>query len=188
MKKNGTTSKAKTKKAAAASDDQETLLHELLHDEIKDIYWAEKHLVKTLPKMKKAACSEELQQAFAEHLEVTKEHVSRLEKVFELLGHKVQAKKCDGMDGLTKEGENIIEDTDEGTATRDAGLIIAAQKVEHYEIATYGSLAQLARTLGKTDVADILETTLQEEKETDQRLTQIAESHINYESSQEVEA
>lgn len=163
------------------------MLKEFFQDELKDIYWAEKHLVKTLPKMRKAATSPQLQAAFEDHLAVTQTHVGRLEQVFELLGKKAQGKKCDAMDGLTKEGEGIIEDTEKGTATRDVGLILAAQKVEHYEIATYGGLAQLARTLGLNEIAEILETTLAEEKETDQLLTQIAESSVNYDAREENE-
>ncbi len=177
-------SKGKSKKAAAVND---SLLEEFFHGELKDIYWAEKHLVKTLPKMQRASSSEELRNAFAGHLEVTKEHVARLEEAFEMIGQKPQAKKCDAMEGITKEGESIIEETREGTATRDVGLIMAAQKVEHYEIATYGALAQLARTLGKNDVADLLNTTLNEEKETDEHLTEIAENSINYEAAGENE-
>lgn len=161
-------------------------LKEFFVDELKDIYWAEKHLVKTLPKMQKAATSEELKTAFADHLEATKGHVTRLEQAFELMGEKAQAKKCEAMEGITKEGESIIEDTEAGTATRDVGLVLAAQKVEHYEISTYGGLAQLARTLGNDDVAEILENTLSEEKEADQLLTSIAEEHINYEAAEEV--
>lgn len=163
------------------------MLEEFFADELKDIYWAEKHLVKTLPKMKKAATSPELQQAFEDHLQVTMEHVSRLEEVFELMGKKPQAKKCDAMAGITEEGAGIIEETEKGTATRDVGLILAAQKVEHYEIATYGGLAQLARTLGYDDVAEILEATLADEKEADELLTGIAENDVNYEASQEEE-
>jgi len=144
------------------SEETRSMLRDFFKDELKDIYWAEKHLVKTLPKMQKAATNEELKNAFADHLEQTKEHVSRLEQVFELLGEKAQAKKCDAMEGLTKEGEGIIEDTEEGTSTRDVGLILAAQKVEHYEISTYGSLAQLATTLGIDKAAKILRTTLEE--------------------------
>jgi ferritin-like metal-binding protein YciE len=166
---------------------QDSMLADFFHDELKDIYWAEKHLVKALPKMQKAATSEELGAAFADHLEVTKEHVARLEKVFELLGHKPQAKKCEAMDGLTKEADSIVEDTEEGTATRDVGLIMAAQKVEHYEIATYGGLHQLAQTLGYDEAAEILGTTLAEEKETDEKLTSIAENDVNYEASVEEE-
>ena len=170
------------------SDETRSMLRDFFKDELKDIYWAEKHLVKTLPKMQKAATNEELQNAFAEHLQQTKEHVSRLEQVFELLGEKAQAKKCEAMEGLTKEGESIIEDTEEGTSTRDVGLILAAQKVEHYEIATYGSLAQLATTLGLDKIAKILQTTLAEEKQTDSNLTEIAESKVNHMSLEEAEA
>jgi ferritin-like metal-binding protein YciE len=160
-------------------------LEEFFIDEIKDIYWAEKHLVKTLPKMQKASSSAELQNAIGDHLEQTKEHVSRLEQIFVLLGQKPQAKKCDAMEGITKEGEGVIEDTEDGTATRDVGVILAGQKVEHYEIATYGGLAQLARTLGHDDAAEILETTLAEEKEADELLTSIAENNVNYQAEQE---
>jgi len=166
---------------------KDNLLEEFFVDEIKDIYWAEKHLIKTLTKMKKAATTPELQQAFADHLEVTREHVTRLEEVFELLGEKAVAKKCDAMEGITKEGESIIEDTEEGTATRDVGLILAGQKVEHYEISTYGGLAQLARTLNHEDVAEILEKTLSEEKEADKLLTSVAENSVNYEAAGESE-
>lgn len=181
-KKNTSTNKAKS--TASVSKDK-SMLEDFFNDEIKDIYWAEKHLTKVLPKMQKAATSGELKQAFADHLETTKEHVSRLEKVFELLGKKPQAKKCDAMAGITEEGSGIIEETEKGSATRDVGLILAAQKVEHYEIATYGGLAQLARTLGKNDVAKILAQTLSEEKEADELLTEIAENNINVEASEE---
>ena len=160
-------------------NDKHSKLEEFFHDEIKDIYWAEKKLVQTLPKMAKAATSKDLKNAFTEHLVQTKEHVVRLEQVFDLLGHKPQAKKCDAMAGITEEGASIIEDTEDGTSTRDVALILAGQKAEHYEIATYGGLAQIAKTLGYRDVAKILETTLQEEKKTDQTLTQLAESNVN---------
>jgi ferritin-like metal-binding protein YciE len=163
-------------------------LAEFFVDEIKDIYWAEKHLVKTLPKMQKAASSEQLKHAFGEHLETTKEHVVRLENIFEILGEKAEAKKCEAIEGITKEGESIIDDTEKGTPTRDVGLILAGQKVEHYEISTYGGLSQLARTLGHRDVSDILESTLKDEKKADDLLTSIAEKHINYEAVAEIEA
>ena len=166
---------------------KDSMLREFFIDEVKDIYWAEKHVVTTLPKMKKAATSEELQQAFATHTEQSKTQVERLEKVFELLGEKAQAKKCDAMAGIIEEGESIISDTKEGTATRDVGLILAAQKVEHYEISTYGGLHQLATTLGLTDVADLLKETLEEEKQTDVLLTKIAENSVDYEAAEEVE-
>lgn len=164
---------------------QSSLLQELFLDELKDIYWAEKHLMKALPKMAKAATSDELRQAFTDHLEATNGHVARLEEAFGILAEKVQAKKCEAMAGLTKEGDGIIEDTEKGTLTRDVGLIMAAQKVEHYEIATYGSLAQLAKTLGKNDLADLMVKTLEEEKEADQLLTSIAENNINVEAKGE---
>ncbi len=169
-------------KSAKANDSK---LEEFFHDEIKDIYWAEKKLVQTLPKMAKAATSEDLKTAFTEHLAQTKEHVARLEQVFELLGHKPQAKKCDAMEGITEEGASVIEDTEDGTSTRDVALILAGQKAEHYEIATYGGLAQIARTLGHDDVAKILTTTLQEEKKTDEMLTRLAESSVNQDASAE---
>ena len=186
MKRNGTNSKSASKKENAGAGHNDSMLKAFFVDEIKDIYWAEKHLVTTLPKMKKAAHSAELQNAFEEHLQVTKEHVTRLEDVFDQLEEKPQAKKCEAMEGITKEGESIIEDTGEGTATRDVGLILAAQKVEHYEISTYGGLAQLAITLGLTDVAKILAKTLAEEKEADESLTAIAESGVNYEATEEI--
>ena len=178
-----------TKKMPARATEKVTdsRLTEFLHDEIKDIYWAEKHIVTALPKMKKAATSQELKDAFEEHLEVTKGHIERLEKVFSLLGAKPQAKKCDAMEGILKEGTSIIEDTKEGTATRDVGLIIAAQKVEHYEISTYGGLRQVATTLGLDDVAALLEETLTEEKEADTALTGIAEQGVNYDAAAEQE-
>jgi ferritin-like metal-binding protein YciE len=164
-----------------------SLLEEFFVDEIKDIYWAEKHLVKTLPKMQKASNSEELKEAIGDHLEQTKEHVTRLEQVFQKLGKKAQAKKCEAMEGITKEGDEIIENTEDGTATRDVGVIMAGQKVEHYEIATYGGLIQLARTLGHEDIAGILETTLKEEKKADELLSSVAENNVNYEAVTEDE-
>ncbi len=172
-------------KSAGNSEDMESALHDFFLDGIKDIYWAEKHLTKALPKMAKAATSEELQEAFQTHLEQTKGHITKLEKVFQLLDEKVQAKKCDGMEGLVKEGEKCVEETEDGTMTRDAGLIVSAQKVEHYEIASYGSLAQLARTMGHDDVAEILGQILDEEKDTDVLLTGLAESHINIQATHE---
>lgn len=174
-----------TAKKSDSPENVDSMLQEFFADELKDIYWAEKHLVKALPKMQKAATTEELQKAFADHLGQTREHVSRLEKVFEILGKKAQAKKCDAMEGLVKEGESIIEDTEDGTATRDVALIMAGQKVEHYEIATYGALTQLAHTLGYEEVADILGQTLDEEKKADSLLTQIAEHNVNYEATLE---
>ena len=162
-------------------------LEEFFTDELKDIYWAEQHLVKTLPKMKEASSFGPLKSAIGEHLEQTKEHVTRLEQIFGMLGQEAEAKKCDAMAGITEEGEGIIGDTEDGTATRDVGVIIAGQKVEHYEIATYGGLIQIAKTLGHDDVAQLLATTLQEEKEADELLTSIAENNVNYQALEEHE-
>lgn len=160
-------------------------LLELFKDGIMDIYWAENHLVKNLHKMIAAATSEKLKSTITTHLEETKGHVSRLEQVFGLLGEDPIAKKCDAMEGLTKEGEGIVESTESGTATRDVGIILASQKVEHYEIATYGGLTQLAKTLGLDDVADVLYQTLTEEKTADELLTGVAENDINYQAADE---
>jgi len=154
-------------------------------DSLKDIYWAEKQLTKTLPKMQKAATTNELKNAIEDHLAQTEEHVTRLEQVFEIIGIKAQAKKCEAMEGLVKEGDSIVEETAEGSMTRDVGIIMAAQKVEHYEIATYGSLVQLAKVMGYDDAAGILQQTLEEEKQTDAGLTDIAENNINWEAELE---
>jgi ferritin-like metal-binding protein YciE len=175
------------KKAAPATGKGKgnTQLEEYFIDTLKDIYWAEKHLTKALPKMQEAATTDELKSAIEEHITQTEEHVSRLEQVFELMGEKAQAKKCDAMEGLVKEGETVVEETEDGSMTRDVGIIMSAQKVEHYEIATYGGLVQLAKVLGQTEAADILNQTLNEEKLTDQGLTEIAENGINWEAEQE---
>jgi ferritin-like metal-binding protein YciE len=164
---------------------EDSRLKEFFIDELKDIYWAEQKLVKTLPKLAKAATSEELRSAFTNHLEETKNHVQRIEQAFKMLGEKATAKKCDAMEGITEEGSSVIEDTEKGTATRDVALVMAGQKAEHYEIATYGGLIQIARTMGHDDVAELLEQTLEEEKNADQTLTEIAEGGINYEASGE---
>ena len=182
-KKSNTSAKPKSSAKAASTDS--SALKDFFIDELKDIYWAEKLLVKTLPKMNKAATSAELKTAFTNHLDVTKTHVMRLEEIFSLLNEKAVGKKCEAMDGITKEGESIIEDTEAGTALRDVGLILAAQKVEHYEIATYGGLAQLAKTLGKDKVANLLIKTLKEEKDADDLLTGIAQDDINYAALEE---
>jgi len=147
-------------------------LNELFVEEIKDIYDAEKQLVKALPKMARATESAELRSAFEEHLEITKAHVSRLEEVFKLLGMAARGKTCEGMKGLIEEGAEAIEEM-EGTVL-DAALIASAQKVEHYEIATYGTLATFADVLDMQDAKDLLGQTLEEEKEADEKLTQIA--------------
>ena len=164
---------------------KESKFKELFLEELKDILWAEKHLVKALPKMSKGATSSALADAIDKHLEETKEHVNRLEEVFKLMGEKAQAKKCDAMEGLVKEAESILEDTDADTMVRDAGIIIASQKVEHYEIASYGSLVALAKKMGMKDASAILTETLNEEKKTDTNLTKLALSEINEEAAAE---
>ncbi|WP_229311879.1 YciE/YciF ferroxidase family protein [Larkinella rosea] len=168
-----------------ATSKSESELKELFVDELKDIYWAEKHLTKALTKMAKAATSTELQTAFEKHLTETENQVSRLEQVFEAVGQKASAKKCDAMAGLIEEAEGLIEDTKEGSLTRDVALISAAQKVEHYEIASYGTLRTLANVLGYPQAVDLLEQTLAEEKKTDVLLTEIAEGSINESAKQE---
>jgi len=160
-------------------DMQSTEFQEFFVDELKDIYWAENHLAKALPKMQKAATSPELGKAFEKHTKETEGHIKTLEQVFELLGEKAEEKKCDAMDGLLKEADSIIEDTEKDTFVRDAGLILAAQKVEHYEIATYGTLRIFAHYLKNPQVVKLLEQTLQNEKDTDVSLTKLAEGSIN---------
>jgi ferritin-like metal-binding protein YciE len=155
-------------------------LRETFLEELADIYDAEKQLVKALPKMAKAAQNEQLKQGFEEHLQQTQEHVQRVEQVFEHFGQKAKAKKCKAMMGLLEEGQELIKD-DAG----DAALIAAAQKVEHYEIATYGSLKSWAQFLGEDDAAELLEETLEEEKTTDDKLTEVAESVVNQQESEE---
>jgi len=158
-------------------------MDDLFLEEIKDLYDAEKQLVKALPKMAKAADSDELRQGFQEHLDQTKGHVDRLEKVFDIMGKKASGKKCEAMQGLIEEGNDVIEEID-ASPLRDAALIAAAQKVEHYEIAAYGSCRTFAEILGRSDAAELLEQTLEEEKTTDEKLTELAEGMINEEAAQ----
>ncbi len=165
---------------------QSSQLMKLFEDELKDIYWAEKALVKALPKMIKNATSEELIEAIQSHLKETEIQVERIEQVFESIDKKSVAKKCEAMAGLIKEAEGIMEDCEKG-AMRDAGIISAAQKVEHYEIASYGTLAQFAETLGLTEAVELLEATLEEEKGADEKLTEVAVYSINIEASNEKE-
>jgi len=183
---NGAGNSGNGSQTPGSSSEKEPLLEKFFTDMLKDIYWAEQHLLKALPKMREAATTEELQDAFEDHLYQTQKHVSRLEKVFNLIGKKAEGKKCEAMEGLVKESESIIDETKKGTMTRDAALIIAAQKIEHYEIATYGSLVQLAITMGLNKAADILDETLLEEEDTDKALTDIAEHSINIEADQEM--
>jgi ferritin-like metal-binding protein YciE len=153
-------------------------LHEMLVDEIKDLYHAEKQLTKALPKMAKAASHEDLREAFEMHLEETQEQITRLEEVFGALGEKVKAKPCPGMAGIIEEGKETMEEDAEG-AVMDAALIAAAQRAEHYEIGAYGTCVEWARLLGLDEVVSLLETTLEEEKATDKKLTALAEGEIN---------
>lgn len=160
-------------------------LHELFVDELKDIYDAEKQLTKALPKMAKAANNEGLRAAFEEHLDITRMQVNRLEEVFKSLGMAARGKACEGMKGLIEEGQQKMQELDEGP-TLDAALIASAQKVEHYEIATYGTLATFAEIMGHQDAKDLLGQTLDEEKEADEKLTQVA-GEINFQAETESE-
>ena len=176
--KSSTTTRSRMVKAKSTAAEG---LKELYIDCLKDIYWAEKALTKALPKMAKNATNENLINALNEHLTVTEEQISRLEKVFELIGKKAVAKKCEAMDGLIKEGQDIMESTEPG-AVRDAGIIAASQKIEHYEIATYGTICAFAKTLGQDEAAALLEQTLAEEKEADTTLTEAAYNTINFDA------
>lgn len=175
-----TASRGKVKAKSTAAEG----LQELYIDSLKDIYWAEKALLKALPKMAKNAESKNLITAIDEHIAVTEEQVARLEKVFDLAGKKAVAKKCEAMDGLIKEGQDIMESTEPGPV-RDAGIIAASQKIEHYEIATYGTLCAFAKTLGHTEAMELLEATLMEEKEADVTLTEAAYNTINFDAADE---
>lgn len=183
--KKKSTSGAKKTKASESKKMEETPLHEFFLDGLKDMYYAENALIEALKKMEKEATSKELKKAFKDHRSQTEKHYSTLEKVFKSLGEEPEEKKCKAMDGLIKEAEEIIKDTDAGTMTRDAALIMAAQKVEHYEIASYGGLAQLAKTMEHTKAKELLGQILEEEKQTDMLLTEIAENAINNEAEEE---
>ncbi len=174
--------KSPAKKSAARKTapkkDAATELRELFEHGLKDIYWAEKALTKALPKMHKNATSPDLQDAIATHLEETREHVSLVEAVFESIGKKAQTEKCDAMQGLVEEADSIIKETSPGPV-RDAGIIGAAQKVEHYEIATYGTLATYAKALGENTALEHLLAILEQEKNCDALLTELAKGGIN---------
>ncbi|QIY89385.1 YciE/YciF ferroxidase family protein [Chryseobacterium gallinarum] len=180
-----TTKKAPAKSVSAkkttktpAKKDAAKGLKDLFEDGLKDIYWAEKALVKTLPKMHKNATDKKLKQAIENHLMETEIHVKRLEECFKSLKKRAQAKKCDAMQGLLDEGKSIMEETEAGTV-RDAGIIAAAQKVEHYEIATYGTLAAYAKVLKENTCLKNLLATLNEEKKCDKLLTKVADTGLN---------
>jgi len=161
-------------------------LQKLYTDELRDLYNAENQLLKALPKMAKAASSEDLKDAFEKHLEQTKGHVKRLEQVFDALGEKPKGKTCRAMKGLIEEGSEILKEEGEESIL-DAGIIVAAQKVEHYEIASYGSVRTFAHLLGQNEAAELLQSTLDEESETNELLNRMAESIVNPEAMMESE-
>ena len=185
--KQAKTSESNNGSKKSASSEQVSMkssqLMKLFEDELKDLYWAESALVKAIPKMIKNASSQDLNDVLTTHLEETKEHVSRLESIFTLIKVKAVAKKCEAMDGLIKEATDIMESCEEGSM-RDAGIISAAQKVEHYEIASYGTLRQFAETLDLPEVSQLLESTLQEEKEADLKLSDVAMDAINVDAAE----
>lgn len=179
QKNDGRGQRIVTPKSAAADG-----LRELFVDELKDIIYAERALVKALPKMANNAFDPGLKASIEEHVAVTEGQVDRLVQVFELLGESNRGKKCDAMEGLIKEGESILKETEPGPV-RDAGIISASQKIEHYEIASYGTLVAFAKILGEDEVADLLAQTLEEEKEADVKLTDAAYNGINLEAAGE---
>jgi len=179
-----TKSSQNQKSSTSENNELRSKLGKLFEDSLKDIYWAEKALTKAIPKMIKNASSDELIDALEVHLNETEEHVKRAEQVFSIIGSKATAKKCDAMEGLIKEAEGLMEEADEGVM-RDASIIAAAQKIEHYEIASYGTLRAFAETLELTDAISILEATLQEEKNADETLTEVAVTAVNLEAASE---
>jgi ferritin-like metal-binding protein YciE len=188
MEKKKTPAKKTVSKNSKMNDDAKnsmpsSALMKLFEDELKDIYWAEKALLKAIPKMIDNATSEELIEALTNHLAETEEQVSRVEQVFESFDKKAKAVKCDAMEGLIKEAESIMEECEPG-AMCDAGIISAGQKIEHYEIASYGTLRQFAETLGLEEAAELLQITLDEEKAADETLTEVAVSAINVEAAE----
>lgn len=165
--------------------DDNHLLWQFFVSQLRDIYWAEEHLVKALAKLARKSTTEQLVYAFETHEKETEEHLKRLEKVFEMIGEKAKGKKCQAMSGILEEANTIISDTEKDTMTRDVGLIFAGQKIEHYEIATYGGLVTLAKILNYPDASTTLIETLEEEKSADASLTAIAENQINLAASGE---
>jgi ferritin-like metal-binding protein YciE len=161
---------------------QEKTLHDLFHEALKDIYFAEKKILASLPKMAKAAQSPQLRAAFEKHHGETEAHVERLEQVFELIDKPARGKTCPAINGLADEAKDVMKDF-KGSSAIDAGLLAAAQSVEHYEISRYGTLRTWAQTLGMRDAAQLLERTLQEEKKTDETLTRLAEGEVNREAA-----
>jgi ferritin-like metal-binding protein YciE len=164
-----------------------SMMEKFFWDQLRDLYYVEKNQIKALGRMAKKATTEELKDIFIEHQETTQEQLNRLDEVFEIIGKKAQTRRCPAFDGLVNEMDENIRETEDDSLTRDVGLIISAQKIEHYEIAGYGSLTTLARTYGMIEVADILQESLDEEKDNDLQLTYIAENSINYEAGMEEE-
>jgi ferritin-like metal-binding protein YciE len=189
--RNGSSGRSSTRQQQPQPMPQQNMMNSMMEklfiDQLRDIYYVEKTQIKALGRMAKKATTEELREILVEHQEVSQEQLSRLDQVFEIVGKRAQAKKCPALDGLIEEAEEMMSETEDDTLTRDVALIISAQKVEHYEIAAYGSLATLARTYGMQEVADLLQETLDEEKDADQQMTYIAENNINYEAGQEDE-
>lgn len=158
---------------------------EFFIDQLKDIYWAEQALMKALPEMAEAATSKKLAKAFEKHTKETEGQIGILEQVFELMGKKAEGKKCEAMAGLVKEAKEIIKDTEKDSYTRDAGLVLAGQKTEHYEIASYGALVEFAKQMGEMQVAELLQKILKEEKNTDITLTIVSEDEVNEKATEE---
>jgi ferritin-like metal-binding protein YciE len=181
---NGTATTATSSDNSSAMD-KKTPLRKLFIDGLKDMLWAEQAIIEGLKKMQAAASDENLSEAFEDHEIETRKHISRLEKVLTSIGEKIEPKKCDAMEGILKEAEETMKSTPESSATRDAALILGAQKVEHYEIASYGGLVAMAHTLELKRATKLLEQTLEEEEDTDSLLTEIAEEYINFEAEQE---
>lgn len=163
-----------------ATKEKNSPLYEFFLSQLKNIYWGEQQLIKALTNMQKAATNDALRQQLEDHLIQTEHHLSRLEEIFSIMGIKSEAVKCKAMDELIKESEAVIEETEEGSSTRDAALIMTVQKAEHYEIATYGGLVQFATSLGFEKITTLLDQTLQEEKDQDILLSDIAERKINW--------
>ncbi|MEO7984540.1 MAG: ferritin-like domain-containing protein [Bacteroidota bacterium] len=184
---NGTTAKNGKKTTSTSSPAPHEKLHELFVDGLKDIYWAEKALTKALPKMIKNATAKKLAEALTNHLEETEGQVTRLEEVFASIDEKAVAKKCEAMAGLIKEADEIMKESDKGVM-RDAGIIAAGQKVEHYEIATYGTLRAFAEILGHDEAVNLLQETLDQEKAADEKLTEVTTGVVMIEESEMEEA
>lgn len=180
--------KSKTSKSQGASSREElsSKLGQLFEDELRDIYWAEKALTKAIPKMIKNATSTELVEALENHLQETESHVERVEQIFSMLDKEPRGKKCEGMQGIIKEAQELMTEADEGVMM-DATIISAAQKAEHYEISSYGTLRTFAQTIGLNEAVSVLESILEEEKNADRILTEVATSAVNIDAASEVE-